>query len=90
MNTNSAPDFGNKVQSCGTEDANNDCFLGRGSGGGPADEDHMDRYGSRNVSVGQGTMTGCRPGGEGCCNYIRCFSYSFATINFIALRPVWR
>ena len=38
----------------------------------------------------RGTMTGCRPGGEGCCNYIRCFSYSFATINFIAVRPVWR
>jgi len=32
----------------------NDCFLGEGSGGGPADEDHMDRYCSRNVSVRQG------------------------------------
>jgi len=32
----------------------NDCFPGKGSGGGPADEDHMDRYWSRNVSVGQG------------------------------------
>ena len=63
VNTNSAPDFGNKVQSCGTEDAKNDCFLSRGSGGGPADEDHMDRYWSRNVSVGQGhndRMSSCR------------------------------
>ena len=29
----------------------NDCFPGKGSGGRPADEDHMNRYWSRNVSV---------------------------------------
>jgi len=29
-----------------------DCFPGRGSGGIPADEDHVDRYCSRNELVG--------------------------------------
>ena len=41
----------------------NDCFPGKGSGGGPADEDQMDRYWSRNVSVTQGhneRMSSCR------------------------------
>ena len=33
----------------------NDCFPDKGSGGGPSDEGHMDRYSwSRNVSVEQG------------------------------------
>ena len=32
----------------------NDCFPGKGSGGGPADEDQINSYWSRNVSVAQG------------------------------------
>jgi len=38
--------FGGRVQKM--------TFPGKGSGGGPVDEDHMDRYCWRNESVGQG------------------------------------
>ena len=31
-----------------------DCFPGKGTGGGPVDDDNVDRYWSKNVSGGQG------------------------------------